>query len=1119
MAVTDDDATDFTYYETTTVDPGVGFTVLIMAVCILIVLSLPLWLRIGDRFSGAKLEQEEENPNTTTAENTNHPDADVSQHKRNNSVAPSSSPSAAHSARSKHMVGGYYCAAPRSTAGVSVVSSNAASSAMVTDVASAVLEARPKRSRVPQQRRKKHVKEPNTVRAAAELATTEHALQKQQEDWSNRTTPGGTDTRSECNAPSILSNLDVDAISTMDAVDAKDTGVVPLSKLGNSNNFTWNKLLEIADWDKEMSKFVGLAIPFCLQGVSVELFAIVNVAVIGHFIGVKEANAFVIVGILVEFTNTLTTGFAECIGVLVPHADGAGNDVLVGRYLQLGLFFYTIMTIPGVIIWALLTEETVLWFGFDEETASIGQDYAYTLLIYLFVQGVFECFTEFLNTLGHERYATIFTVIAAVAETVAIIVIAVLGVKDLVVVGLVQVAVGIIAMLSNIGIIMYKGWLENYWEGLIRTNGLKDRRAMHTVFITAIPLGVAWLLTFGEWEVMTLFARKMGPAEVAAWAIIGYVWSAFETVTDGFGDAAEVRVGFRMGSGQVDIAKYAGEKSIYFGVVVAIFETGFVFIVAEYLPGWLTPDPTLQKLLFDMLPLIGFAQIIMVAGMDAWAVIGAQGRVRMATVVEFIISWFIAVPLSALFVYGFNLNLESMVAALTIAYTVGANVYLYILLRSDWHGLSAVVIARNAAEGVMYDEYDWDDLPDDVRKAAVVLGYTQELWENDQEPDTAEKSWGNLTDDEQRAATLLGFNQRKWDADDDGSTDKSSNDKFDHVDWKDLPPNIRQAAKRLKFTKSLWNNDKDSPLESRDWTKLTAKQQDAAKDLGYDQAQWDGNSVAIPSYDDMDWDELPKDVRAAAICLQYTQDTWDEDGKSPLDDLDWRELTADQQKAAGVLGYNQRTWDDDDDCNNDDDSFSDAADSLLSFEWNELTAHAKQAARSLGYNKSNWHDPNDNPIRKKAWCDLTSVEQEAAHTLGFDERMWQSDAVIDISNLHRSLSQEASQEDVFSISTVEKIQQDITSLFGFTFGRKEAISDPGPVEYDEDGYWKDLPSKARAAAEILGYTEELWNADGEPPSNDKYWSELSPKEKQAAIVLGYSEDKWNDSSSVGSSTS
>jgi Na+-driven multidrug efflux pump len=181
-----------------------------------------------------------------------------------------------------------------------------------------------------------------------------------------------------------------------------------------------------------------------------------------------------------------------------------------------------------------------------------------------------------------------------------------------------------------------------------------------------------------------------------------------------------------MGAGQVDIAKIVGEKSIYFGLVVAVFEAGFIFVVAEYLPGWLTPDPTIQILLFDLIPLIGFAQILMVAGMEAWAVIGAQGRVRLATVIEFVVSWFVGVPLCAIFVFVFNLNLESMVAALTIAYTVGANVYLYILFKSDWVGLSAIVVTRNAAEGVLYDEFDWDDLPNDIRQAAATLGYTEE---------------------------------------------------------------------------------------------------------------------------------------------------------------------------------------------------------------------------------------------------------------------------------------------------------------------------------------------------------------------------------------------------------
>jgi MATE family multidrug resistance protein len=232
--------------------------------------------------------------------------------------------------------------------------------------------------------------------------------------------------------------------------------------------------------------------------------------------------------------------------------------------------------------------------------------------------------------------------------------------------------------------------------------------------------------SFLQWEVMTLFAAHMGPAEVAAWGIIAMVWGAFEAVTDALGDAAEVRVGFRMGSGQTDIAKIVAEKGVYVGFMVATLSCGLLFIIAEYLPGWLTPDPTLQKLIFDMLPLIGFGQILMVPGMIAWAIICAQGRVRLATVIEFFVSWFVALPIAAILTYLFDFNLEGIVGAVVVGYTVGANVYLYVLLKSDWEALSAVVVERNAVEGVGYDEFDWDDLPDEVRDAAMILGYNQE---------------------------------------------------------------------------------------------------------------------------------------------------------------------------------------------------------------------------------------------------------------------------------------------------------------------------------------------------------------------------------------------------------
>jgi Na+-driven multidrug efflux pump len=59
-----------------------------------------------------------------------------------------------------------------------------------------------------------------------------------------------------------------------------------------------------------------------------------------------------------------------------------------------------------------------------------------------------------------------------------------------------------------------------------------------------------------------------------------------------------------MGAGQPHCAKIAAYKSVYMGVAVAVISTGGLFIVSAYLPGWLTPDPTLQSMIFECLPLV-----------------------------------------------------------------------------------------------------------------------------------------------------------------------------------------------------------------------------------------------------------------------------------------------------------------------------------------------------------------------------------------------------------------------------------------------------------------------------------------------------------------------------------
>ena len=62
-----------------------------------------------------------------------------------------------------------------------------------------------------------------------------------------------------------------------------------------------------------------------------------------------------------------------------------------------------------------------------------------------------------------------------------------------------------------------------------------------------------------------------------------------------------------------------------------------------------------------------------------------------------------------------------------------------------------------------YHDTTWDSLPDQVRKAYEVLGWTKELWANDGSVGTDVLDWVDLTDKEREAAGVLGYTEVTWD--------------------------------------------------------------------------------------------------------------------------------------------------------------------------------------------------------------------------------------------------------------------------------------------------------------------------------------------------------------------
>ena len=133
---------------------------------------------------------------------------------------------------------------------------------------------------------------------------------------------------------------------------------------------------------------------------------------------------------------------------------------------------------------------------------------------------------------------------------------------------------------------------------------------MRSVLTTGLPISLGHLIEYGEWEILTIFAAAIGPAEVAAWGLVGTIWTAFETLTVAIGNGGEVRCAFHLGTGSPGMAKLSAYKSVLIGVVASCFFTSILFMIGEDMAIWLSPDPTLQHLIAELLPLLGIGNIL-----------------------------------------------------------------------------------------------------------------------------------------------------------------------------------------------------------------------------------------------------------------------------------------------------------------------------------------------------------------------------------------------------------------------------------------------------------------------------------------------------------------------------
>jgi len=545
---------------------------------------------------------------------------------------------------------------------------------------------------------------------------------------------------------SYLSKI-IDDISPNDAADANDPGIIPPcmqttytvdSTSENSNHSSglnknkeysiccgnnalwhpktiksaWIGLVTLSEYDSEMSRLVKLTIPFAFNSIFEASMEVIFAIIIGKLMGTDALTTFVVVDIFLGTTSEFIGGIIDAQITLLSHAIGAGNNYLAGQYVQISTISYVLLQMPAILFWRYTIYSLIIWLGFDNSIATYAQQYANVAVFCDLVAGISEGIHSILEVTDHENFSAIMDFIQGILNlAIAFCLLYIKGPQNTTLMDLAYLDLIMEIIFTLITVIycgFYRIWLKPFIPGMMKNFAFKNTVALKNVISTAVPLSIGSLLSYGEWEILTIFSAFMGPAEVTTWSILGTIWDTFEATTEGIGDAAEVRVAYHLGKGNPNMARLSSYKSVYIGVVISFIITSIFFMIGYDLPTLFTNDTTLILMINQLLPFIGIGNICMTFGLVCWALIGGQGRYKLATFIQFITSWGVTMPLAAFMTYVCNFNLKGITASVILGYMCTGSVMSFVILTSDWDGLSKVIMDLNAITGECESSDDED---------------------------------------------------------------------------------------------------------------------------------------------------------------------------------------------------------------------------------------------------------------------------------------------------------------------------------------------------------------------------------------------------------------------------
>jgi MATE family multidrug resistance protein len=453
-------------------------------------------------------------------------------------------------------------------------------------------------------------------------------------------------------------------------------------------------LQETNSIQEEVMVLLRFAIPLGISHASAQLYDITDQVILGR-LGTDFLAGAACAFICTSLIDTTLFATIEQLSTLCAQAWGAGNNPLVGEWLQLWLVASLLLAIPAIVARWYTGDVLLVLFGLEPHVCELANYYASIRQFSVPFDVTYICWKAYLSAQGIVRpvmnLELIFVAINAIMAYSFVFYFE-FGFPGAALASTVTTALRTACFFLYA--FVWKGYHRPTWFGF----DLNAAVFNFTRWKIYLQMSVNALGVFAEgvvWQIMSGMAARLGTASLAAHDLSLSILGLLAVFGSGLGSAIGVRLCAALGDHRVD----AAVRTYHVGLSVT-FVIGLVLGVIEMAGGKFfaslaSEDPNVLARMNDLKPYVALVISLQLVWWPIYEVLLKQGRAAAAGMITAACGLLFMLPLAYIFTSVLGLGVTGIWIGILGGYSIAMAIELWMIKHSDWDTLATKARIRS----------------------------------------------------------------------------------------------------------------------------------------------------------------------------------------------------------------------------------------------------------------------------------------------------------------------------------------------------------------------------------------------------------------------------------------